>query len=98
MSNKFKVAGIEYDILQKTQEEMGGHIGQADFNAQEVRICQNFSKQTKKIAIYHEIIHILSDAYGLNLTEDQVRIGTHALLGFLSENPDFNVVNVLDSF
>ena len=87
MNSTFRVAGIEYQIIQKPTEEMNGHIGLADFNNQSVIINQSCSEQTKKIAVYHEIIHIISDAYGLNLTEQQVKIGTHALLAFLSENP-----------
>ena len=86
-----KVAGITYSIVEKTNEEMGGRLGLADFNSQLISINKDFTDQTKKIAIYHEIIHILSEAYGLNLTETQVKIGTHALLAFLDDNSGFSI-------
>lgn len=95
--NQFKVAGIDYTIVRCEPDQMGGHIGQADFNAQEVRIGRQYTQQTKKIAVYHEIIHILSDTYGLKLSEQQVQIGTHALMGFLSENSEFNIQSILNT-
>lgn len=93
----FKVAGIDYEIVQLSPEHMHGHIGQADFNAQQVRLSNSYSIQTKKIAVYHEIIHILSDAWGLHLTEDQVKIGTHALIAFIADNPDFDIKKILET-
>jgi hypothetical protein len=84
-----KVAGIFYNIIEKGNDEMQGRIGLANFNTQEIWIGKEHTEQTKKIAIIHEIVHILSSAYGLELTENQVKIGTHALIGFMSENPGF---------
>ena len=87
--DSIKVAGITYQILFKTTEEMNGLVGSANFNSQEIWINQDHTQQTQKIAIWHEIIHIVSDAYGLNLSEEQVKIGTHALIAFAAENPEF---------
>lgn len=86
-----KVAGIDYNIVQKTNAEMQDRIGLADFNGQEISINKEHTNQTKTIAFYHEIIHIISDAYGLSLTEQQVKIGTHALLAFLAENTNISL-------
>ena len=90
------IAGLTYDIIIKDAQSMGGHIGQADFNAQEIRLNESFTDQTKTIAVYHEIIHILDSVFGLNLTEQQVVIGTHALICFLDNNPNFNVKDILN--
>jgi hypothetical protein len=87
--NNINVAGIKYDIVEKTPDEMQGRLGLADFNAQQIFINESATPQTKKIAVYHEIMHIISDAWGLGLTESQVKIGTHALIAFLEENPEF---------
>jgi hypothetical protein len=87
--NNITVAGIKYDIVEKTPDEMQGRLGLADFNAQQITINESATPQTKKIAVYHEIMHIISDAWGLSLTESQVKIGTHALIAFLAENPEF---------
>ncbi len=89
-NNVIKVAGIEYFIVESTPETMCGRLGLANFNAQQISINQSATAQTKKIATYHEIIHIISDAWGLELTETQVKIGTHALIAFLAENPEFS--------
>ena len=58
-----KICGINYAVLYKTSEEMEGRIGTANFNTQEIWIGDSFSDQTKKIALWHEVLHILSDAY-----------------------------------
>jgi len=86
---EIKIAGLTYQILELPSEDMQGRIGFADFNKQLIGIGKEFTEQTKKIAIYHEIMHILSDAYGLHLTEEQVKIGTHALIAFIADNPSF---------
>jgi len=91
MINTLRIAGLNYEIRERSSEEMDGKLGLADFNNQLISVNQSCSSQTKKIAIYHELIHILSDAYGLQLTEEQVKIGTHALIAFVADNPDFKL-------
>jgi hypothetical protein len=83
-----KICGITYELLAKTAEEMQGRIGLANFNTQEVWVGDHFTKQTQHIARMHEVLHIISDAYNLNLTEEQVKFLTHALIAFFEDNPD----------
>jgi len=85
---EIKIAGITYKILFKTPEEMQGHIGLARFNDQEIWIGDQFTNQTKKIALWHETLHMLSDAFNLKMTEDQVKVTTHALVSLLEDNPE----------
>lgn len=87
-----KICGITYEVLYKTQEEMQGQIGLANFNTQEIWIGTSFSEQTKKIALWHETLHIISDAYNLKLDEDQVKVLTHALIAFTTDNPELQIV------
>ena len=68
---------------------MNGSIGLADFNKQEISINSEHTQSTQKIAILHEILHILSDSYNLKLSEEQVIYTTHALLAFMSDNKFF---------
>ena len=84
-----KIAGIPYAINYKNTEDMNGHIGLADFNRQEISINSDHTQPTQDIAVIHEIMHIISDAYDLGLTEKQVKMGTHALRAFLAENRQF---------
>ena len=83
----FTISGIHFDIVEKTPEEMGGCIGLADFNKQEVSINCMQTAQTKRIAIWHEVIHIMDSVYGLDLTEKQVVHLAHAMIGFVESNP-----------
>lgn len=83
-----KICGLTYELLTKTAEEMQGRIGLANFNTQEVWVGDSFTKQTQHIARMHEVLHILSDAYNLNLSEEQVKFLTHALVAFIEDNPD----------
>lgn len=82
-----KVCGINYEVLYKSPEEMQGAIGLARFNDQQIWIGNIFSDQTKKIALWHETLHILSDAYNLKMNEEQVKFLTHALIALVEDNP-----------
>ena len=88
---KLKICGLEYSVLYKTPEEMGGTIGLARFNDQEIWIGNQFTDQTKKIALWHETLHILSDAYNLKLEEEQVKFLTHALIAFVDDNKNIDL-------
>ena len=63
-------------------------LGLADFNSQTISINQDYSNQTKMIARWHETLHILSSAYNIKLTEDQVVVLTHAIVALLEDNKD----------
>ena len=65
---------------------MNGLVGSADFNRQLISINHDHTEQTQRIAVFHEVLHIVSDAYGLNLTEEQVKIGTHAFIALIEDN------------
>jgi len=82
-----RISGIQYAIKFKSPEEMGGLIGSANFNAQEICINNAFTVPTQQIAILHEILHILSDSYNLKMDEEAVKFTTHALLAILLDNP-----------
>ena len=84
---KFKLSGLTFDIFHKSSEEMGGSIGLANFNDQTISINNTVTKQTKQIATWHEIIHIMDSVYGLNLTEEQVIHQAHAMVSFVNDNP-----------
>ena len=83
---KIKVAGIYYDVVYKSNEEMNGLIGTADFNKQLISINREHTEQTQEIAFVHEVLHIISDVYGINLTEEQVRVLTHGIIGVCKDN------------
>lgn len=82
-----KISGLDYTVNFRNNEEMGGLIGSADFNKQEININSTHTAQTKQIAIFHEILHLLSDSYGIHLTEEEVKIITHSFVALLRDNP-----------
>ena len=82
-----KVSGIVYSISERSPEEMNGNIGLANFNTQEIWINSAASPQTKIIAHWHEIVHIIERAYGVRMNEEQVTVFTHGLVSFLRDNP-----------
>jgi Zn-dependent peptidase ImmA (M78 family) len=84
-----KIGGIYYEVLHKTSEEMNGNVGLADFNRQEISINTNHTMQTQRIALVHEVLHILDNTYNLKLTEEQVTFTAHALVSFIEDNKDF---------
>lgn len=90
MQPDIKIAGVYYQVRERSDEEMEGRLGTADFNRQLISINGEHTTQTKRIAIVHEVVHILSDAYGIKLTEQQVVMSAHALIAFLTDNPTFN--------
>lgn len=83
-----KICGLKYEVLYKSSDEMQGNIGLARFNDQQIWIGNSFSTQTQKIALWHETLHILSDAYNLKMNEEQVKFLTHALIALVEDNPD----------
>jgi hypothetical protein len=91
LNNRVSIAGILYQINRLPADEINGLLGTADFNKQCININRDATATTQEIAVLHEIIHIISDAWGLKLTEEQVKIGTHALISFLKENKNFRV-------
>ena len=88
MISSIKICGINYDILYKSNEEMGGRSGYAHFNAQQICINTSHTPQTQKIALLHEVLHIMSDAYNPKMRLDE-GFTTHALLALFTDNPDF---------
>lgn len=81
-----KIAGLDYDVIYKSNDEMNGLIGTADFNKQLISINKEHTEQTQQIALVHEILHILSDAYGVSLSEEQIKILTHGIVALCKDN------------
>ena len=66
-------------------------IGTADFNKQLIRINKDHTEQTQEIAAVHELLHIISDAYGIGLTEEQIKILTHGIIALYKDNENLDL-------
>lgn len=87
-----RISGINYEIKFLDPEQMGGNIGLADFNKQQILINNSFTEQTQRIAVLHETLHILDKSYNIKMTEEQVTYLTHALVALVADNPDSDVL------
>jgi len=83
-----KIAGVEYEVLYLSSDEMNGNIGLADFNKQKIMINRDSTGQTQRIAIVHEVLHILDQTFNLKLSEEQVTYTAHAIFALISDNPE----------
>lgn len=83
---KFRIAGIEYDVVKKSAGDMGGLIGCADFNHQIISINGDCTAQTQQIAVLHEVLHIIDAAFNVGLSEEQVKTLTHGVLAAIKDN------------
>jgi Zn-dependent peptidase ImmA (M78 family) len=83
-----KIGGIYYNVLYKPTDQLNGNVGLADFNRQEISINSDHTPQTQKIALIHEVLHILDSTYNLKLTEEQVIYTTHALISLFEDNKE----------
>jgi Zn-dependent peptidase ImmA (M78 family) len=89
-----KIAGLKYKIIDKDDSDMNGTIGLANFNSQEIWINKSHTEQTRSLARVHELLHIIDQAYGIDLTEKQVTILAHGITACINDNtyldlPDF---------
>jgi len=86
-NTKVRIAGLQYDVVYKSGEEMQGNLGLANFNQQEISINAAATQQTQQVAVLHEILHIISDSFNLKMSEEQVKILTHGIIAFKHDNP-----------
>lgn len=83
---KFRIAGIDYAVIEKSTDDMNGLVGSADFNHQIISINRDCTEQTQEIALLHEVLHIVDAAFNVGLSEEQVRVLTHGLLALVKDN------------
>lgn len=85
-----KIAGIDYTVDYLPSESVK-HLGLADFNRQRILINKDSTISTQRIALCHEIIHILDKVYLISLSEEQVIKLTHAIVALHAENPQLKL-------
>jgi Zn-dependent peptidase ImmA (M78 family) len=83
-----RIAGIDYEVIYLSAEAMNGNIGLADFNKQKIMINSDSTIQTQRIAVVHEVLHILDHAYNLKLSEEQVTFTAHSIIALIADNPE----------
>lgn len=81
-----RICGIE--IAVKEVNLSGGHFGQASLEESEILINKDLADDLKRDTLIHEVIHIISGANALQITEEQVACLANNLAQFLEDNKD----------
>ena len=89
MKIKFLWAEYDFSYTPKLLDEEGGMcFGICDNKDQVIRVEEIVSKDRKRVAAIHEVLHALSYLNGLGLTEDQVQGISHQLYTVMLQNPE----------
>jgi len=85
---KIKILGREYEV--EFIDEPNGldtrYGGRVFFRTEEIKILNQLTDRLKNIGILHEIIHVIDDATGMELEENQVKILAELLYSVLKVN------------
>ena len=89
---RIQIIGKRFDIKWLTGDDPIlplDQVGECDTAEQEISIRNNLKPDTEKDTMLHETIHAVSDAMGLDMTEEQVMGLASGLLAVLLDNPTF---------
>ena len=85
-----KIGGTLYEVLDDTLPLLReGLAGKCLRDKCEIRINTEHDHQAVQDTLLHEVLHSLSYAYDLELTESQVVRLTSGLTALMLDNPDF---------
>ena len=79
-----RVCGLAITV--KEVNLSGGHLGQASLQDSEILINKDLADDLKRGTMIHEVIHIISDANALDITEEQTSCLANNLAQFLMDN------------
>lgn len=66
-----------------------GAMGRCNTVKQTIAINNSMPKDSQNSTIIHEVVHYISDLYGMSLSEEQVSTLSICWFDFLKTNPDF---------
>lgn len=84
-----RICGVDYAVVDKTAAEMPNHWGEYHESLQELWIRDDCTDDNRANTILHEVLHAMSDVYGMDLKERQVFILANTLIGLCRDNPDY---------
>jgi len=68
-------------------DDESGDMGRWDWLDAEILLNQSLKGAARALTLLHEVLHAISDMYGLDLEESQVRVLEQALGSFVKDNP-----------
>ena len=86
--NNIKIGWKKYDILIKPTALNSGEelYGQIDYNAQTITLREINKQDQNECTLIHEILHGISDMYGIDLDEETVTRLASALYILIKDN------------
>ena len=86
---KIKILYKEYTVEHEPNlHDQGGDLyGQIDYMIEKIYLNPNSSEEQQKATLIHEIVHGLSDMYGIGLKEKQVEKLGNAFYMLIRDNP-----------
>lgn len=82
-----RVGAQEVKIGHIPTEDTSGDMGRWDWNTGELLLNKNLSSETYSLTLLHEVLHVISDIYGLDLKESTVRVLEQGLGAWIQDNP-----------
>ena len=82
-----RVGAQEIKIGHMPSEDTTGDMGRWDWNTGEILLKANLPVETYSLTLLHEVLHVISDLYGLDLKESVVRVLEQGLGAWIQDNP-----------
>lgn len=89
--DKIRIAGVDYLITYTKTPELENVLAFIDFNRNIIQVNSNFPEETQQQSLLHEIVHGISYAYGVDLTEEQVSTFSSGLYAVAKDNPEYTI-------
>ena len=87
--DQVRIAGKVFDINYVTKEEGMVQLGLTHWNDLKINIQESQHPYEEKDTILHECLHLCDFMAELKLTEEQITVLAHLLLGIFKDNTDF---------
>lgn len=86
--NSVKIGWKRYDIRFAEERLNSGNelFGQIDYQTCKITLRERNTQEQNKCTLIHEVLHGVSEMYGLNMEEEQVERLANALYTFLVDN------------
>lgn len=91
--SRVKIGWKRYKVIRGKHESMlisGGDLlyGCIDPTRGEIHLNDDYSTQQQKATLLHEMVHGISDMYGLGFDEPTVEVFSDALFTVMCDNPE----------
>lgn len=88
--SKIKIGWKEYEVRKSSAVLNSGDdlYGQIDYNAKTITLCDANSSDQDECTLIHEVLHGISEMYGLGMEEDLVERLANALYTVMKDNKE----------